>query len=119
MKTAKQREYELMYLVRPDVADKRLDEIQAKVEEIIAEHGGVHHRSERWKKRRLAYEIQKYREGYYTVMRFAATPEVLREIDYYLRYNEDVLRYLLTRVDTDKRKMRLEKQRLKTKSKEE
>ncbi len=91
------RIYELMILVKP-VEEGRYKEINDWVLERIKEFGGeLVEPVDEWGKRKLAYPVEKFKEGYYTVFLFALPPENLEEFKHLLKINEDILRFMLLR----------------------
>ena len=88
------RKYEVMYIVRPDVEEQA---VQAAVEKFqgIINNGGEVTKQDIMGKRRLAYEIKKYREGFYVLVHFNATPEVVAELLRVMKITDEVLRYLI------------------------
>jgi small subunit ribosomal protein S6 len=91
------RKYELMYIIRTDLEQDVVDATMAKVQGIITNGGGEITHHEVWGKRRLAYEIKKYRDGIYVLVKFNATPEVVAELDRVIRITDEVLRHLITK----------------------
>lgn len=89
------RKYELMYIIRPDVEQEALDAITGKFQGIIAQGGEVT-KHEVLGKRRLAYEIQKLRDGIYVLVNFTATKETVAELDRVMRITDEVIRHLIT-----------------------
>ena len=93
------RRYELMLVIRPDVAD---DKSQALVDRttrgIVAAGGGIV-KVAPWGRRRLAYPIDRHREGSYHIILFEAPSEAIVELEHTLLITEEVLRHLVTRVD--------------------
>ncbi len=87
------REYELIYVIRPDVADEDTDKLVEKTSGIITDAGGSILQVDVWGKRKLAYEIQKFNKGHYTLVRFLSEPEVVAEIERLLRIDDTILRY--------------------------
>ena len=75
----------------------------AKLQQNLKALGGEVGKAESWGKRRLAYEIRKQREGTYAVIECSATPAVIKEFERQLGLNEQVLRFLSTRVPPRKR----------------
>ena len=76
--------------------------IKAMVEKftnLITAEGGQVENVEEWGKRRLAYPIQKFREGYYVQMNFSASPELPKELERNYRITDDVIRYIIVRED--------------------
>ena len=93
------RRYELMLVIRPDVAD---DKSQALVDrttrQIVAAGGGIV-KVAPWGRRRLAYPIDRHREGSYQIILFEAPATVIMELEHTLLITEEVLRHLITRVE--------------------
>jgi small subunit ribosomal protein S6 len=89
------RKYELMYIIRTDLEQEVVDATLAKIQGII-NNGGEITSHEVLGKRRLAYEINKYRDGIYVLVKFNATPEVVAELDRVIRITDEVLRHLIT-----------------------
>lgn len=87
--------YETMVLFVPDLEEQELDAQVKKTEDVVAGHGGRVLNVHRWKKRKLAYPVNEFEEGFYVVYRFAASRHLLSDLDYVLRYNERCLRYLI------------------------
>lgn len=92
------REYELTYIVRPDMEEEALEEISKKVEQVVTGNGGQVTEVKHWGKRRLAYPIQKLREGYYVLNRIQLEPQMLKEVERSLTLSEEIIRYLIVRV---------------------
>ena len=93
--------YELVYVVRPTVDEQSLAAVKEKVEKFITgANGAITHRDD-WGKRRLAYPIQKFSEGFYAVLQFNFPPTAVRDLERSLQLTEEVLRYLVTRVESE------------------
>jgi len=92
------REYELIYIVRPDVEEEALEGISKRVDQVVASNGGQIREVKRWGKRRLAYPIQKLKEGYYVLNRIELEPQMLKEVERSLTLSEEIIRYLIVRV---------------------
>ena len=93
------RRYELMLVLRPDLAD---DKVQASLErtaQAIAAGGGQIVKQAPWGRRRLAYPIDHHREGSYYVILFEAPATAIAELERGLLISEEVLRHLVTRVE--------------------
>lgn len=93
------RQYEVMYIVRPDLDEERTQELVEKFRTLVNNNGGEVTSVEPMGKRRLAYEIEKYREGYYVVMKFNGRPETVKELDRVLKITDGILRHLIVRED--------------------
>jgi small subunit ribosomal protein S6 len=92
-------QYELALVVNAKIEDEaRLATLEA-VKELISRFGGTVTNVEDWGKKRLAYEIQKMKEGYYYFVQFEADSTVPNEIEQRVRIMENVIRYLCIRKD--------------------
>ena len=93
-------DYEVTYILRPSLEETEADERANAVAEGVKTRGGeVLGDLEKMGKRRLAYEIDDVREGYYVVMKFRADPDGAKELERQMRLNENVLRALVIRAD--------------------
>jgi small subunit ribosomal protein S6 len=90
------RRYELMLLFRPDLEDDKLQSAVEKVTRAIVNAGGALTKVSPWGKRRLAYDIQHFREASYFLLHFDIAPSQIREIESGLLISEEVLRHLVT-----------------------
>lgn len=93
------KEYELTYIVRPDLDEETLGAVEARVAQTITTNGGQVHKTDHWGKRRLAYPIRRYNEGYYILLRTELTDKAIAEAERQLKLSEDVIRHLLVRVE--------------------
>jgi small subunit ribosomal protein S6 len=91
------RRYELMLVLRPDVADDRSQAVIDRTTRQITGAGGQISKVAPWGRRRLAYPIDRYREGSYHIILFHAPGEALAELEHGLLITEEVLRHLVTR----------------------
>jgi small subunit ribosomal protein S6 len=91
--------YEMMYVVNTVLNDTQIDEICDRVVAYITDNGGEILEEERWGSRRLAYPIEKKRNGYYGLVWFRAAPAFIAKLDRALRINDDIMRHLILRYD--------------------
>jgi small subunit ribosomal protein S6 len=91
------RRYELMLVLRPDVADDRSQAVIDRTTRQITAAGGQITKVAPWGRRRLAYPIDRFREGSYHIVLFHAPGEALAELEHSLLITEEVLRHLVTR----------------------
>lgn len=91
--------YELMYVVRPTTDEQALAALNDKVEKFIANAGGEITRRDDWGKRRLAFPITKFTEGFYRVLQFNLTATAVRDLERNLKLTEEILRHIVTRVE--------------------
>jgi small subunit ribosomal protein S6 len=89
------RDYELMYIVRPELDDEGLQAAAASVEQLIAGVGGTVVRSTSWGRRRLAYEVDHLRDGHYMLLHLRVDGSRIAEIERALTIHETVFRHLL------------------------
>jgi small subunit ribosomal protein S6 len=88
-------DYEVTYIVRPNLEETEVDSRVEAIAEGLRSSGGEPGEIEKMGKRRLAYEINDLREGYYVVMKFKSDAAQAKELERQLRLNEDVMRQLL------------------------
>ena len=90
------RRYELMLLFRPDLEDDKLQSAVEKVTRAIVNAGGTLTKVSPWGKRRMAFEIQHFREASYFLLHFDIAPSAIRDIERGLLISEEILRHLVT-----------------------
>ena len=93
------RRYELMLVLRPDIPDERNQAIVDRTTRQIAASGGQIVKVAPWGRRRLAYPIDRHREGSYHIVIFEAPAESIAELERTLLITEELLRHLVTRVE--------------------
>lgn len=89
------RKYELMYIIRPDIEQEAVDAEIEKFKGVIENNGGQIDKHEVMGKRRLAYEIEKFRDGVYVLVNFTAQKEIISELDRLMRISDQVIRHLI------------------------
>ncbi|MDD3337283.1 MAG: 30S ribosomal protein S6 [Lachnospiraceae bacterium] len=87
--------YELAVVVNAKIEDDARAEVVEKAKALITRFGGTISEVEEWGKKRLAYEIQKMREGYYYFIQFEAESTCPAEVEKRMRIMDNVLRYLV------------------------
>lgn len=93
------RKYELLYIVQPDLDEEQVNGLQEKIVALVAAEGGQTGEIKRWGKRHLAYEINDFREGFYTELYLEGTPQVVAELDRVIKITEGILRHIIVRID--------------------
>ncbi|HVM30181.1 MAG TPA: 30S ribosomal protein S6 [Candidatus Limnocylindrales bacterium] len=93
------RRYELMLVLRPDVGDDVVQSIIDRVTRSLIAGGGQIAKVSPWGRRRLAYQIEQFREGSYFLIVFDAAPESVAELERSLNITEEVMRHLVVRVE--------------------
>ena len=94
-----QRVYEVMFIVRPDMADEDLDKLVSNLEANAATAGAKVKNSERMGKRRLAYMVRNFNDGIYILMTLEADGKAIHEVERRLRVSEPVIKFITVRVD--------------------
>jgi len=97
------RQYELVYIVKPDASDQEVTDLHTQIEQIVQRFNATLDKTENWGRRKLAYEIGHHREGTYVVETITGTGDVMKEIDRRLRVIDQVIRHLVVRVDEELR----------------
>jgi small subunit ribosomal protein S6 len=93
------QQYETMYILRPDLGDEQTDQAITKYQNILLEQGAQAVDTQHRGKRRLAYEIQKHREGVYIQMNYSSNGAAVAAMEKAMRLSEDVIRYLTLKVE--------------------
>ena len=93
------RDYELTVVFSPEVSEEDLDAEIEKVSGLITQKGGEVVEVNRWGRRRLAYPIRRFREGNYVLTQLKIEPNLAVELDRNLQGLEEILRFLLIRLD--------------------
>jgi len=93
------RIYEELFIVKPDAPDEEVDQFVEQLRSHLTGAGATVDKVEKWGKRRLAYRIDKYREGSYILFQFTAGPETVKELERRLRVADMVIKFLTVRVD--------------------
>jgi small subunit ribosomal protein S6 len=93
------RDYELGFILNPEVSEEETRAILDRVEQIVASYGGQIVKVNQWGRRRLAYPIERHRDGFYTFIDMILTPETVIELERALKVSEVVLRHMVRRRD--------------------
>lgn len=91
--------YELVYIIDPRVEEEARKELIARFAGMLETNGGSIEKTDEWGKRHLAYPINDQTEGYYVLVTFTADSAVPKEMERNLGIAEEILRYLVIRVD--------------------
>jgi len=90
-----------MYILRPDIEEEQYAQEIGRFEELVKGEGGRVEGIDEWGKRKLAYEIRHYDQGYYVLMNFAYPPARLPQLEERLKLNEAILRHQVVRLDKE------------------
>ena len=89
--------YELALVVNAKIEDEAREAVVEKVKSYVARYGGTVTEVEEWGKKRLAYEVQKMREGFYYFIQFEADATCPAEVERHVRIMDNVMRYLIVK----------------------
>src|SRR6266478_5178000 len=93
------RIYEELFIVKPDAPEEEIDQFIEQMKSVVSGSGGSVDKVDKWGKRRLAYRVDKYREGAYVLFQFNAAPETVKEFERRLRVSDLVIKFLTVRID--------------------
>lgn len=93
------RSYETLFVLKPDLEEDATTAAIERLTALIQQNHGTVEQVNRWGKKRLAYEIEDFREGYYTLVLFQGEPETAKELDRVMRLSDVVLRHVIVRRD--------------------
>lgn len=105
------RTYELLFIARPGLAEPEVEALTETVKGYLEKEGGTIEKVEPWGKKRLAYEIDKQREGYYVLIVFASKGDIVKEVERRLKVTDGIVRHITVRVDEDLRRAESRKKR--------
>lgn len=91
------RDYEILYIVRPDLDEEKFAEAVGSVDRLIGSLGGSTVKTDVWGRRRLAYEVRHLREGQYVLTDFQIDPQRVPEMEATLKISDSVFRHLIVR----------------------
>jgi small subunit ribosomal protein S6 len=86
--------YETMYILRPDLNDEQVEQAIAKYENLVREQGGDNIQIQNRGKRRLAYEINRQRDGIYIQLNYTGPGNIIAPLERAMRLSEEVIRYM-------------------------
>ncbi|QDI91661.1 30S ribosomal protein S6 [Salicibibacter halophilus] len=93
------RNYEILYILRPTLDEDAVKSTIERLNQILSDNGAEVTDVDEKGRRRLAYEIQDFREGYYVVLKVQATPDAVNEFDRRIKLTDEVIRTLVVRDD--------------------
>jgi small subunit ribosomal protein S6 len=99
------RTYELMFIVRPDMAEEDLDKLIATLEAAVPASGGAVKGVDKMGKRRLAYTVRKFHEGMYVLMTVEGGGAMVHELERRLRVTEPVIKFITVRTDEEQKRL--------------
>jgi small subunit ribosomal protein S6 len=96
------RQYELIYILPPETAEQQANELHEQVAQIVSRLNGQIEKTEHWGRRKLAYEIGHFKEGFYVLEVINGSGELMKELDRRLKVIDEVVRHMIVRVDEEK-----------------
>jgi len=94
------REYEMMFIIKPDLAEEGVVEIKDRLRKIIDDFGGEFTEEVGgWGRKRMAYRIEDYAEGIYSLWHFKGQPETVQELDRVIKISDSLMRHIIVRKD--------------------
>jgi small subunit ribosomal protein S6 len=93
------REYELVFIVHPDLDETATNDVVDRIKGWITEAGGIIDEVDPWGNKKLAYPIRKQTEGQYFLLRTQMEPTFVSELERNLRFVEPVMRFLITIIE--------------------
>ena len=97
------RRYETIFIASPTLTDEQVDELVRYFEGIVAEQGGELLKTDKWGRKKLAYEVQKFSEGYYTLFQMNAGNKLVAELERRFRNHDSVIKFLSVRLDVEQK----------------
>jgi small subunit ribosomal protein S6 len=99
------RSYEVMFIVRPDVEEADLDKLIEGFSNNITTGGGEIKSVEKMGRRRLAYTVRKFNDGFYVLLTILAEGKLITEIERRLRVSEQVIKFITVRMDEEEKRL--------------
>src|SRR5450432_914116 len=99
------RTYELMFIVRPDMAEEDQDKLISTLESVVTTSGGTVKSVERMGKRRLAYMVRRFHDGLYMLLTVEGGGGLIHELERRLRVTEPVIKFLTVRIDEEQKRL--------------
>ena len=99
------RTYELMFIVRPDMAEEDQDKLISTLESAVTSTGGLVKNVERMGKRRLAYRVRRFNDGIYMLLTVEGSGGLIHELERRLRVTEPVIKFLTVRIDEEQKRL--------------
>src|SRR5579871_1285046 len=99
------RTYEIMFIVRPDVEEADLDKLIEGFQKNVTDGGGEVKATEKMGRRRLAYTVRKFNDGFYVLLTIVAAGSLITEIERRLRVSEQVIKFITVRMDEEEKRL--------------
>ena len=93
------RVYEELFIVKPDTSEEDVDSFIEQIKAVITDGKGTVDKVDKWGVRKLAYRVQKFAEGNYTLIQFTSTPGLVHEVERRMRVTDAVIKFITVRID--------------------
>lgn len=93
------RKYEIMYIIRPDMEEEAQTALIERFNGVLTDNGAEIEKVDEKGKKRLAYEINDYRDGYYVIINFKSDDQAINEFDRLAKFSDDIIRHIIVRED--------------------
>ena len=93
------RKYEIMYIVRPDIEEEAHTALIERFNNVLTDNGAEIEKVDEKGKKRFAYTINDYRDGYYVLINFTSDQAAINEFDRLAKFSEDIVRHMVIRVE--------------------
>jgi small subunit ribosomal protein S6 len=93
------RKYEIMYIIRPDIEEEAKTALVERFNKILTDNGAEIAKVDEKGKKRLAYEINDFHDGYYVLINFSSDDQAINEFDRLAKFSDDIIRHMIIRED--------------------
>ncbi|MDC3414925.1 30S ribosomal protein S6 [Aquibacillus sp. 3ASR75-11] len=93
------RNYEIMYIIRPNIEEEAKTALIERFNKILTDNGAEIEKVDEKGKKRLAYEINDFRDGYYVIIKFNGDENAINEFDRQAKFSDDIIRHIAVRED--------------------
>ncbi len=93
------KDYEIMYIIRPNIEEEAQKSVIERFTTILTDNGATIDKVDELGSRRLAYEIENHRDGYYVVINFKGDQAAVNEFDRQAKFSDDIIRHIVIRND--------------------
>lgn len=93
------RNYEIMYIVRPDIEEEAQTALIERFNSVLTDNGAEIEKVDEKGKKRFAYTIKDYRDGYYILINFKSEQTAIDEFDRLAKFSEDIVRHMVVRLE--------------------
>ena len=99
------RIYEELFILKPDTVEEEIDAYIEQIKTLITNGKGTVDKVDKWGVRKLAYRVAKLSEGFYVLIQFTASPELVKEIERRMRVTDVVIKFITVRIDEKMKKI--------------